>query len=156
MSLDEKGYLHKIIVERDKLRDARIPKTEVNPKPQGNKLCSSCHQSLAEPYLQPASRFVDANGIDNSGFKPNHWYWRCSNISCNYKELMPVAQEQTTRKGYRTKNTVVNNLPMHLGTIGKKRRPSTLNEFDEDDRKQLAAYLGYEPTMIEYRDANNY
>jgi hypothetical protein len=131
MSIDETGYLRGVKRERDKLRDGTIPKkVPVTSKPQTEKLCTFCKRDMMESYLRPPNRFLDENGLDNGGMKPNHWYFKCP--TCGLTDLMPTQQE-TTKRGYRTKNTVVNSLPMQIMTITKKRKPSGLSEEDKSD-----------------------
>lgn len=157
---DYNSPYRKMVNEKNRLIDATIKPVNVTPNPKGAKLCPNCHRAMMEPYLQPPSRFVDENGVDNNGFKPNQWYWRCSLLQCNHRELMPVTPEPN-KKGYRTKNTTLNKLPMWLGEPGspgrrrRSRNPTGINssEVDRDDAKQLADYLGYTPQSIEYRDS---
>jgi hypothetical protein len=136
MSLRE-NYLQHINLERLKVHDATI-KVEVKPKPQKEKLCTFCKRDIMKPYLRPASRFIDENGRDQGGMKPNTWYYKCDTCGEHYE--MPTQQE-SNKRGYHIKNKVISSLPMHLGTYDRinqswdkrKRRRSNLSEDDRDD-----------------------
>lgn len=146
MSLNERGYLHQIDIERTKLHDATNTTIEVKSKPQQEKLCTFCKRDMMQPYLRPSSRFIDENGLDNGGMKPDHWYWKCP--TCGEHHLMPAAQD-SSKKGYKTKHTVISKIDMHLGTYdvhkqswdgrNRKRRPGQLSD---DDNEELAQF-GY-------------
>jgi len=149
MSLNN-NYLKHITSERTRLHDAIIP-TEVKSKPQNEKLCTFCKRDMMEPYLRPDSRFIDENGKDNGGMKPNTWYWKCPTCGEHYE--MPTQQE-TTKRGYKQKNPITSKLSMHLGTYDRiaqswdrrKRRKSGLDGAELDDDLKDEIYRAYGAT----------
>jgi hypothetical protein len=160
MSLDQTGYLKETNKERLRLHDATIKKVEVTSKPQEDKLCNSCRQSMMTPYLQPPSKLIDVDGYDNTGSRPNTWYWICH--KCWNKEEMPTLQENSKR-GYKTKNSVVPKMPMYLGTYdrinqswsGRKRRSTLMTREEQDDLDSLSSMLGYTPESVSVANSDS-
>jgi hypothetical protein len=88
-----------------------------------------------KPYLQPQSEFrLDSLGCENTGFKQGQCYWLCGDFTCNYKmEMTDNRPSQAVKQegGYRTKNTTVNPLFIHVSDR-KKRRNSCFEPSEED------------------------
>jgi hypothetical protein len=136
MSLNN-NYLQHITSERTRLRDATIP-VEVKSKPQNEKLCTFCRRDMMEPYLRPPNRFIDANGLDNGGMKPDTWYYKCPTCGEHYEMK---TQAEGPKRGYKQKNPITSKLSMHLGTYDRiaqswdrrKKRKGGLDESSELD-----------------------
>lgn len=153
MSVDD-TRLKRETQERNKLRDATIPiqKVEVSPRPQAEKMCNRCHQNLMEAKEQLK---------DQASYHAGDWYWVCPNLQCMNKELMPTTPEGT-KKGYRTKSTVVSKNPILFGTYdrinqswdGTNRRKK--GDITDEDLRDLSALTGgYLPSAVELIDSRD-
>lgn len=150
MSLDERGYLSNINKERTRTHNAIIPAVEP-PKTQDKKLCPNCRRSFMKIIIQDESKYTDESGLDPSGAKPGTAYYVCELIECMYKMSIPSLQRDD--KGYRTKNSVVSTLPMHLRTFDprkKVRRGGRRDDVSDEDLADLASLTGgYIPDVVD-------
>jgi hypothetical protein len=51
-------------------------------------------------------------------------------------------REEPKQEGYKTKHSVVNKLPMHLGTFDPRKKRRKQGDLNEEDKSDLATYFG--------------